>query len=65
MCLPVFVGNEECAPNVAAIWIFTFAVENFLIFIEVVQIDSTIECQQNDLRCLEKKVNKQYKTTNK
>lgn len=49
---PIFMGNEECALNFTTIWIFTFAIEHFLVFIEIIQIDSSIECEKNDLWCL-------------
>lgn len=50
--LPVFVRNVECALDVAAVWILALAVEHFAIVFVVVQIDGTVESQQNDLRDL-------------
>lgn len=46
--------HEESAAYVAAIGILAFAIEDLLIMIVVVQVDSTIESQHNDLRYLQK-----------
>lgn len=47
--------HEESAAYVAAIGILAFAIEDLLIMIVVVQVDSTIESQHNDLRYLQQR----------
>lgn len=46
------MSQEECAFDVTAIWILTFAIENFHVMIIIIEIYSPIECQENHLRNL-------------
>lgn len=43
------MSYEESSFDVTTIWILSFAVEHFLVMLKVIQIYSTIECQQNYL----------------
>lgn len=45
----VFVGYEECALDLAAIWILALSIEDLFIQIDVVNINGTVECQCDHL----------------
>lgn len=59
--LPVLVRNVECALDVAAVGILAFAVEHFAVVFVVVEVDGTVERQQDDLRRLQ--TNEKMKST--
>lgn len=45
----VFVRNEVCAANLATVWIATGAVEDFLVQVDVVDVDGTVEGEGDHL----------------
>lgn len=62
------MGDEECAPDVASVGVLALLVEHLLVVLVVVEVDGSVESQQNHLRDLkdggQASVNSDYFTSN-
>lgn len=48
------MGDEERSFDLASVRVRALSVENFHVMVEIIQIDCTVECEQNHLRCLKR-----------
>lgn len=46
--------NEKSSFDIASIGIFAFSIEHFFVMFIIVEVDSSIKCEKNHLRCLQK-----------